>query len=210
MMNAGGDYDYIIRIIQFLDSQFAIRFFISSKDFDVLYRWWEKRIPFSVVSEALRRVVERRLDKGKPVASFSVFSHEVRLNYRSFLSLNVGRERKDEPEEHGEIKAFLAGFPDALDFLKADFTRLGVEYMQKSAVLRGKTDQFRQDRQKIGAVDAGPVYEKLLRHFQEDAELNAKCAWFLNNLAPDLRRPEIEKKYRLNYLLHKFSIPAFD
>jgi hypothetical protein len=210
MMNAGGDYDYIIRIIQFLDSQFAIRFFISSKDFDVLYRWWEKRIPFSVVSEALRRVVERRLDKGKPVASFSVFSHEVRLNYRSFLSLNVGRERKDESEEQGEIKAFLAGFPDALDFLKADFTRLGVEYMQKSAVLRGQTDQFRQDRQKIGAVDAGPVYEKLLRHFQEDAELNAKCAWFLNNLAPDLRRPEIEKKYRLNYLLHKFSIPAFD
>ena len=59
-MAANDDYDYIIKVIQYLDRQFAIRFFISSKDFDVLYRWWEKRIPFAVVSEALRRVVERR------------------------------------------------------------------------------------------------------------------------------------------------------
>jgi hypothetical protein len=194
-MVANEDYDYIIRIIQFLDRQFAIRFFITSKDFDVLYRWWEKRIPFSVVSEALRRVVERRLSRNKPVASFSVFSRDVRLDYQSFLSLNVGRERTDTREEHGEIKTFLSRFPEALNFLKADFVRLGAEHIQNGAVLGGQTD---------------PVYEKLLRHFQNDSELNAKCEWFLNHLAPDLRRPEIEKKYRLNYLLHKFAIPGFD
>ena len=61
-----------------------------------------------------------------------------------------------------------------------------------------------------GMADAGPVHEKLLSHFRDDAELNAKCAWFLNNLAPAPRRPEIEKKYRLNYLLHKFAIPSFE
>jgi len=192
MTAANDDYDYIIRIIQYLDRQFAIRFFISSKDFDVLYRWWEKRIPFAVVSEALRRVVERRLPRNKPVASFAVFSRDVRLDYQSFLNLNVGRERRETRDEPDETKAFLTNFPAALDFLKADFTRLGAEYMQN------------------GTADAGPVYEKLLLHFQDDAELNAKCAWFLKNLAPDLRRPEIEKKYRLNYLLHKFSIPGFE
>jgi hypothetical protein len=191
-MTANDDYDYIIKVIQYLDRQFAIHFFITSKDFDVLYRWWEKRIPFAVVSESLRQVVERRLLKKKPIISFSVFSHEVRLNYQSFLSLNVGRERNELQDEHGEIKIFLSKFPKALDFLKNDFARLGAEHMQN------------------GAADAGPVYEKLLRHFQNDIELNAKSAWFLKNLAPDLRRPEIEKKYRLNYLLHKFAIPSFD
>ena len=116
----------------------------------------------------------------------------MRLDYQSFLSLNVGRERSEPQDEHDEIKTFLSKFPEALDFLKNDFVRLGAEYMQN------------------GTADAGPVYEKLLRHFQDDAELNAKCEWFLKNLAPDLRRPEIEKKYRLNYLLHKFAIPSFD
>ena len=210
MITVNDDYDYIIRVIQYLDRQFAIRFFISSKDFDVLYRWWEKRIPFAVVSESLRRVVERRLLKKKPVISFSVFSHEVRLNYQSFLSLNVGRERSEPQDEHSEIKMFLSKLPAALDFLKNDFARLSAECMQNDAALRGQTDQFRQDRRKIGTADAGPVYEKLLLHCQNDIELNAKCEWFLKNLAPDLRRPEIEKKYRLNYLLHKFAIPSFD
>jgi hypothetical protein len=192
MMAANDDYDYIIKVIQYLDRQFAIHFFISSKDFDVLYRWWEKRIPYAVVSEALRRVVERRSLKKKPVTSFSAFSREVRLNYQSFLSLNVGRERCEPQDEHGEIKTFLSKFPKSLDFLKNDFTRLGAECMKNQT------------------ADASPVHEKLLRHFQNDAELNAKCEWFLKNLAPDLRRPEIEKKYRLNYLLHKFSIPSFE
>lgn len=189
-MAANEDYDYIIKIIQYLDRQFGIRFFISSKDFDVLYRWWEKRIPFLIINESLRRVVECRLLKKKPVTSFSAFSHEVRLDYQSFLSLNVGRERIEPRDEPDEIKVFFTKFPAALNFLKNDFARLAAERMQNGA--------------------AGPVYEKLLLHFQNDAELNAKCAWFLKNLALPLRSLEIEKKYRLNYLLHKFAIPSFD
>jgi hypothetical protein len=192
MMSGSDDYDYIIRIIQYLDRQFAIRFFITSKDFDVLYRWWEKRIPFAVVSAALRRVIERRSPHKPPIASFSVFSREVRLDYQSFLNLSIGRERGELREERDEVKTFLGKFPEALEFLKSDFERLGAEYARN------------------GLVDAGPVHEKLLRHFRADAELNAKCSWFLKNLAPALRRPEIENKYRLNYLLHKFGIPSFE
>jgi hypothetical protein len=191
-MTACDDYDYIIRIVQFLDRQFAIRFFISSKDFDVLYRWWEKRIPFAVVSAALGRVVERRRLRNRPIASFSVFSRDVRLDYQSFLSLNVGAERRESHDEPDEIKSFLSRYPAALDFIKDDFAKLAAAHSQN------------------GTADAGPVHEKLLRHFRDDAELNAKCAWFLKNLAPDLRRPEIETKYRLNYLLHRFAIPGFE
>jgi hypothetical protein len=191
-MDANEDYDYIIKIIQYLDRQFNIRFFISSKDFDVLYRWWEKRIPYSVVSESLRQVVERRLRKKKPLVSFSIFSQEVRYNYQSFLSLHVGRERIELQEEHDEINTFLRNYPAALDSLRSDFGALCFEYLQNNK------------------ADPGPFYEKLLTHFQNDAELNTKSEWFLKNLAPPLRSPEIEKKYCLNYLLHKFSIPNFD
>ena len=116
-MAAQDDFDYIIKIIQYLDRQFAIRFFISSKDFDVLYRWWEKRIPFAVVSESLRRVVERRLAKGRTVTSFSVFSRDVRLDYQSFMTLTVGSERSERSEtrdEHNEIKVIFKPFPGTL------------------------------------------------------------------------------------------------
>jgi len=186
------DYDYIIRIIQFLERQFAIRFFISSKDFDILYRWWEKRVPYTVVSAALRRVVERRSPKKPPIASFSVFSREVRRDYQSFLNLYIGRERGELRDERDQVKTFLSKFPEPLDWVRVDFERLGAEFARN------------------GRADAGPVHEKLLRHFQDDSELNAKCEWFMKNLAPALRRPEIEAKYRLNYLLHKFSIPSFE
>jgi hypothetical protein len=192
MTAASDDYDYIIRIIQFLDRQFAIHFFISSKDFDILYRWWEKRIPYAVVTGALRRVVERRSPQKPPIASFSVFSHEVRRDYQSFLNLSIGSERGELRKERDPVKAFLEKLPEPLDFLKDDFERLGAEYARD------------------GRADAGPLHEKLLLHFRDDTELNAKCDWFMKNLAPALRRPEIGEKYRLNYLLHKFAIPSFD
>jgi len=53
------DYDYIIRVIQFLDERYGIRFFISTRDFDVLYHWWEKRIPIEIVEQSLAAVVDR-------------------------------------------------------------------------------------------------------------------------------------------------------
>ncbi len=68
---------------------------------------------------------------------------------------------------------------------------------------------FQQLRQ--GETPAlGPFEEKLLDRFREDGEFNAKTAWFLKNLAPPLRRPEIERRYRLNYLWGKYGIPSLD
>jgi len=188
----GEDFDYIIRIIQYLDQRYNIRFFISSRDFDVLYRWWEKRIPAAVIRESLDRVVERSRSRQKPLAHFAVYSNEVRKNYQSFLDLNIGRERSEPADEHDEIRKFLAQFPPALEFMRSDFETLF------SRLLQG------------GDTDARPLQEKLLAHFMNDNELNAKGAWFLQNLSPHLRRPEIERKYRLNYLAGKFAIPNFD
>ncbi len=188
----GKDFDYIIRIIQYLDQRYGIRFFISSSDFDLLYRWWEKRIPDAVIRESLDRVVERRRSRSKPLAHFAAFSNEVRRNYQSFLNMSIGRERSENGDEHAEIRNFLAQYPPALEFMRSDFETLFSRRLQG------------------GPIDPRPLQEKLLAHFMNDNELNAKSAWFLQNLSPHLRRPEIEQKYRLNYLLGKFAVPAFD
>jgi hypothetical protein len=189
---ASGDYDYIIRIIQYLDLHFGIRFFISSKDFDLLYHWWEKRVPAAVVQESLDRVVARSRSRGKPIAHFVVFSNEVRRNYQSFLSRGIGSVRAEPTDAHADIREFFVKFPPELEFVKSDFEALFASTLQG------------------GNADAGTLQEKLLDHFQNDGELNAKTAWFLKNLSPPLRRPEIERKYRLNYLFGKFAIPALD
>jgi len=189
---AVGDYDFIIRVIQYLDLRYNIRFFIGSRDFDILYRWWEKRIPETMIRESLDRVVERRRRLKKPLDRFSVFSGEVRRNYQSFLSLGIGRQRTEPDIDRGTFAAFLAGYPPALEFMRKDFEAYS------RGLLQGK------------APDPEPLRDKLLAHFQDDDELKAKTAWFLKNLAPQLRRPEIERTYRLNYLLGKFAIPPLD
>jgi hypothetical protein len=186
------DYDYIIRVIQYLDRRHGIRFFIGSRDFDVLYRWWEKRIPDVVLHESLDRVVERRRRLGRPLERFSAFSHEVRRQYRTFLSLDIGRPREESADAHAEFRSFLGKFPPPLEFMRDDFEAL----FQRR--LRGEAPQ------------AGPLQEKLLARFRDDGELNAKTAWFLGNIDPRLRRPEIERKYRLNYLLGKFGVPPLE
>jgi hypothetical protein len=188
----GGDYDYIIRIIQYLDRRHNIRFFIGSRDFDLLYHWWEKGIADAVIRDSLDRVVERNRRRAKPLEHFSAFSYEVRRNHQSFLALDVGRARPEPADAHAAQAAFLENVPPALEFLRQD---LG-ELFQK--LKRGE------------APAAGPLEEKLLAHFRDDGELNAKTAWFLKNLAAPLRRPEIERRYRLNYLWGKFGIPSLD
>ncbi len=188
----GGDYDYIIRIIQYLDMRHNIRFFITSKDFDVLYRWWEKEIPEAVLHESLDRVVERGRRRHSPPGRFSAFSYEVRKNFQSFLQLGVGGRRREDTDPHAAFAAFLAHFPPQLEFARSDLAMLFA-------------------KRRLGeAADPGPLEEKLLDRFRADDELNAKAAWFLNNLAAALRRPDIERRYRLNYLWGKFGIPSLD
>jgi hypothetical protein len=189
---APSDYDYIIRIIQYLDRHHGIHFFISSRDFDILYRWWEKHIPEPLIREALDRVVERSRRQKKPLGRFSVFNSEVRRNYRSFLSLDIGSQRSEPADEHAEIRNFLMHFPPPLEFIKEDFAGLFAK------VMRGESH------------DPGPLQEKLLAHFREDGELNAKTDWFLKNISPAMRKPEIERKYRLNYLAGRFAIPPLE
>jgi hypothetical protein len=187
------DYDYIVRIVQYVERGYGIRFFITSRDFDVLYRWWEKRIPLDIVKESLGTVVARRRGKGQKILGYRHFNYEVKKNYRRFLELNVGEEgRIEERENNGEVARFFQNFPPQLAALREDFDKL----LRKL-----------ENRQN---PDMSSIHEALLELLSGDNELNVRTRVFLQNLAPELRTPEIEKRYRLNYLLHKFHIPDFE
>ena len=95
-------------------------------------------------------------------------------------------------DEFAEIDHFFAHFPEELNGLREDFDDI----------------HRRVKNNETPCMDA--LYEKLTAMFQDDNELNIKVGVFLRNLAPGLRKPGIEQKYRLNYLLNKFNIPDFD
>ncbi len=187
------DYDFIIKIIQFLESKFGISFFITTMDFDTLYKWWEKKIPFKIIEESISNVINRWNLKKRKIYSFSNFSYEVRKNYKGFLELNVSvGKREEKKEEYDKIEKFFNNYPQELKKLKKEFENVHEKFKNKEN------------------IDIDNIKEKLLSLFKENNELNLKTQIFLRSLAPELRKPEIEKRYRINYLLNKFKIPDFD
>jgi hypothetical protein len=178
------DYDYIVSIISYLDFQFGIRFFISPRDFDLLLRWWEKRIPLEVIREALANVVERRKNKNRAITGFANFNYEVKKRFKSFLELTVGEgDRVEEPGvSQDPVQRFFENFPPQLEPLRPLIEKRSLQELD----------------------------DALLELFANDDELAVKARIFLDSLAPPLRSPKIERKYRLNYLKGKFKIPDFE
>ena len=195
------DKDFVIEIIQYLQNKYEIIFFITPRDFDVLYNWWEKRIPPRIVKESILNVVDRWKERGKVIDSFANFSYEVRKNFKAFLQLSVGSEKSEDetqsPEEKdpfAEINHFFNNYPLQLTSLKDAFHYI----FQKTKNNESIDDELTR------------IHETLVNLFKDDNELNLKVSIFLDNLSPALRKPEIEQRYRLNYLINKFNIPDFD
>lgn len=191
----GEDYDYIIKVIQHLESKHGLVFFITSSDFNVLYRWWEKRIPFRVIEESLGSVVRRWTEKKKQIHSFSNFYREVKKNFKAFLELSVGAEGRQErakENEYEEIEQFLADYPAKLLEIRGEFESVFKQLKAGEAL----------------ALDT--LHEQLLAMFADDRELDMKTELFRKNLAPELRTAEIERRYRLNWLKNRYHIPDFD
>jgi hypothetical protein len=198
-------YNYIIRVIQYLERQHDTYLFITPKDFDSLWNWSEKRIPPRIINESITAVVNRWQAKNKPVTGFSNFKYEVRKNFKAFMELNVGgqageAETGDSPENAAEeeserlkeVEVFLAHLPEPLEPLKNKFEAI--------------YDDLKQNR----PLQLEEVHKAILELFAQNEELKIKTSIFLKNLDPKVRKPEIERRYRLNYLLNKFHVPDFD
>lgn len=195
------DKDFVIEIIQYLQNKYDIIFFITPRDFDVLYNWWEKRIPMYIVKESIINVVNRWKEKGKAINSFANFSYEIKKNFKAFLQLSVGSEKSEdetqsleEKDPQAEINHFFNNYPLQLTSMKDTFRSIYQKIENNESI----DDELTR------------THETLVNLFKDDNELNLKVNIFLDNLSPALRKPEIEQRYRLNYLINKFNIPDFD
>ncbi|MCP4217689.1 MAG: hypothetical protein GY765_23805 [bacterium] len=192
------DNDYVIRIIRHLDRTFSISFFITTKDFDVLYNWWEKQIPMNIIKEAIETVTKRWRKKNKEIYSFANYNYEVKKRLSVFQQMHVSSEKGresggDELETNplDDIEIFLATLPEPLQFLRTELLELLNCIKKKEPV----------------SVDT--LNTKLLVTFKDDDELNMKVKIFLECLAPPLRKPAIENRYRVNFLIDRYRIPDF-
>lgn len=197
MSSPGADFDYIVGLIQFLDRRGGLRFFISTRDFDILYHWWEKGVPAALVQETMERVLERRRAKGRSVDSFHNFSADVRKAYRSFLERSVG-SRETAPVTPA-APAAAESAPPELELFPEHLQALRLEFQEMWRLCAAGR-----------SVQEEPWWDKLLQACRDDEELNAKCDFFLRQLAPELRRPEIVARYRRNFLRHRYAIPELE
>ena len=193
LWQTAADYNYILNVIQYLEEKWGIFLFVSAKDFDVLYRWWEKQIPLKVVHDAINRVVTRWKQKGRDIKSFTNFSYEVKKMFQNYLELNVELvDCEETTPPFAELDDFLQKYPDQL---------LPLQELYQEIVAQIKAGK---------GVDLNGWQNRLLEQFVDDKELDLKVRLFLRNLAPELRNEAIAKQYRLNYLSNRFRIPDLE
>lgn len=196
MKDRGDDYNYIIRIINYLDTKYKISFFISAVDFDTLYGWRIKRIPMNIIFESIDNVVKRHLKRGRKIDGFKRFSYEVRKNFNNLMELKVADNssqnfQTDNTDEE-IFNTFIDNLPNEIKDLTDDFKKLFYE----------KNRETKQNRLDM-------ISKKLLKNYEPDKDLELKTKKFLMNLNPKIRTEEMENKYKLNYLFSKLSIPDF-
>ncbi len=184
------DHDYIFTVIDYLLRKHGINFFITSKDFDVLYNWWDKKIPLDIVKASIDVVKKRRQKKGKIIDSFLNFSYEVRKNMSERMELSINRDNTENNKSKDErAERFFTEFPLDLKLVEKEFIRLrSLEGDQKTELL-------------------DEVYEIIIKEFSNDEELNIKTEIFMSNLPEAMKNEKIEKKFKINYLNKRFGIP---
>jgi len=192
MEPSSSDQDFIFGLIEYLFTRHDISFHISSKDFDVLYQWWEKGIPGDLIRRSMDTVVLRRRQRGKPVESFMNFSYEVKKNLgvRFQLNINTGAEAA-HPDPAEREEEFIRNLHPDLEFLKEDFNKL----IRSPS---GERDAVRKE-----------IFDRIIERYGEDSEMVIRTEIFTGNLPEPMRKPAVIRKFRENFLSRKYRIPDF-
>lgn len=187
-------HDYVLGLIEAASQNFGLRFFITSRDFDRLFRWWEKGIPEKLVLEALGRVAARKRKKNESLKSFFSCDNEVKKLFAAYREAGVGQVSRPQPEadtrhdESGEF--FKRPAPELAPFM-GKFRRLADAAPDcRSALSR-------------------ELQEEILRAYENDLELQVQTEMFLRQLAPELRRPDLIRCFQIRFLHKKLGLPGF-
>jgi len=188
-MNAHG---YVIAVIQLLQREFNLYSVITPKEFDVLYRWWEKGIPLNIIQESVANVMMRRQKAGKELTGIQNFVHTVRKIFSSHQEKTIGKDGRTENELSGEKvrNDFLNNPPaDIADLVEKCFS--GAEGTP-------------------GKEQIELFFQAMTDRFAEDEELRRRTVLFAQHLAPALRTETLLSRYRLNLLISRYNIPDMD
>jgi len=187
------DHDYIFSLIDYLFFRHGINFFITSKDFDTLYNWWVKKIPEELIRKSIDNVIRRRSARGKLVDSFMNFSYEVRKNLVTEFDLKINTvsgQAQSDPKK--KMDRFFENMSQEIKFLKKDF----LEVRKSPALKRSELLPY--------------LYDKLIGKLENDEEMIIKTEIFMSNLPEAMKKPEIVRKFRINFINKRFNIPDFD
>lgn len=187
------DHEYIFRIIDYLFENHGMNFFITSKDFDILYNWWEKKIPEDLIRKSIDKIHKKRESKGKKIDSFMNFSYEVKKNLAHKFDLNINQENVTIINDPKELsKRFYENFPEGLK-----------EFEKKFRILKDVSEEKR-------GMLLEDIYDMLIKKYHNDEEMNIKTEIFMSNLPAAMRKPEIVRKFQVNYLNRRFNIPDLE
>ncbi len=181
------DYDYLINIMNYVNLYHGLNLKVSNKDFDTMYRWWEKRIPLKVVKKAIDIAIESKKNK---IKSFTGFNYRVRKEFELFLTFSLGDRKEEQTKANTEskIKQFLDNIPDIIRDLKPLFIQYYKDFNKEIKI---------------------KIENTLIERFENDNELNIKTKLFSNNLSKSIINDDLIKRFRVNYLINKLSIPEF-
>jgi len=90
---------YIEKILKMLFFRYSVRINMNPLYFDFFARWYDNRVPFFLIYEAVSNLLDRK-------RKFNIFilNYEVRKLYKGYLQLRVGASPEDLKCDTGEFK----------------------------------------------------------------------------------------------------------
>ncbi len=181
------DYDYLISIINYLNINYHLNLKIGNKDFDTMYRWWEKDIPIKIV----KRTIDILINTSKrEIKSISSLNYRVRKEFENFLTFKIGElnENDNQNKNISKTEEFINKLPKELIELKKNFKEY---YKTKDMEIKKE------------------IENKLLEKFSGDNELKLNTEIFLSRISRSLINEELVNRYKINFLINKLGIPEF-
>jgi hypothetical protein len=157
---------YIVSVIELLQREFNLYFVVSPRDFDILYRWFEKRIPLDLIRGCVTDVQERRARQGKTLDRVGDLAYAVRKAFGQHQDRSVGAHGTFVPalDVGAQRAAFFDHPPPDIETLVSRFS----EGLMPQPPLREAVLEF---------------HRELLLQFEHDEELERRstlfcgCAW---------------------------------
>jgi hypothetical protein len=95
-------------------------------------------------------------------------------------------------ESEDDLKAFMDHYPPELSVVKHIFQDF---YARRAGI----TDQ---------TLDK--LWNEILTLFKNDTELVTRSRIFMKNISRELQSAELERRFRINYLINRFNIPDLE